>query len=430
MKAHRRSSRIITFLASRKYAVLVLILGLIGVTPKIVYPMDTSFYSLDSVSAKQPLYEWCLQALSYLNDGALTPWLILLPSILGYLILTVGTFIFFSQRISIERALLGTLIMLTFVGMHGRVLFVSGVLLALMFLLLSLYGLYRWSESRQLSGIPWGPALLSSGAILSYGAMALVIPILVLVFYLLIKAYNVAQIARAVLSYILVAFILPILWYGCQGTVDPALYFWGSSYSVVLLIIGFLPWILLLFFVPYSGLIPAIRNLKKEKPYLLFSFLTLFITLLLSILFPKSFGALHPIAYPFAGMLSAEFIFYLVKDSRKRLIYFNWLLNLAVILLCAGMILLYTGDLSTIWRSDWTINTEYLMEQHKGIMIMLILSQVVAILTTIYQVHRKSYSKLAYSGVFLVYVALLSLDTIEVLYTYSFGSALEVISIL
>ena len=129
-------------------------------------------------------------------------------------------------------------------------------------------------------------------------------------------------------------------------------------------------------------------------------------------------------------MLSAEFIFYLVKDSRKRLIYFTWLLNLAVILLCAGMILLYTGDLSTIWRSDWTINTEYLMEQHKGIMIMLILLQVVAILTIIYQVHRKSYSKIAYSGVFLVYVAFLSLDTIEVLYTYSFGSALGVISIL
>lgn len=430
MKAPRRSSRIITFLASRKYAVLVLILGLIGVTPKIVYPMDTSFYSLDSVSTKQPLYGWCLQALSYLNDGALTPWLILLPSILGYLILTVCTFIFFSQRISIERALLGTLIMLTFVGMHGRVLFVCGVLLALMFLLLSLYGLYLWCERGQLSRIPWGPALLASGAILSYGTTVLVIPILVLVFYLLVRECRFTEIVRAVLYYTLVALMLPMLWYWQQGLLDLALSIWDSSTSVVTPIVGLLPWVLLLVFVPWSEVTPAVRSFRKEKPYLLFSFLALSITLLLNIVFPKSFGALHPIAYPFAGMLSAEFIFYLVKDSRKRLIYFTWLLNLAVILLCAGMILLYTGDLSTIWRSDWTINTEYLMEQHKGIMIMLILLQVVAILTTIYQVHRKSYSKIAYSGVFLVYVAFLSLDTIEVLYTYSFGSALGVISIL
>lgn len=430
MKAPRRSSRIITFLASRKYAVLVLILSLIGVTPMIVYPMDTSLYSLDGVSAKQPLYGWCLQALSYLNDGVLTPRLVLLPSILGYLILTVCTFIFFSQRISIERALLGTLIMLTFVGMHGRVPFVSGVLLALMFLLLSLYGLYLWCERGQFSRIPWGPALLASGAILLYGAMVLVIPILVLVFYLLLRGSRFTEIVRAVLYYTFVALMLPMLWYWQQGLLDLALSIWDSSPSVVTPIIGLLPWVLLLVFVPWSEVNPAVRSIRKEKPYFLFSFLALSITLLLSIVFPKSFGALHLIAYPFAGMLSAEFIFYLVKDSRKRLIYFTWLLNLAVILLCAGMILLYTGDLSTIWRSDWTINTEYLMEQHKGIMIMLILVQVVAILTTIYQVHRKSYSKIAYSGVFLVYVAFLSLDTIEVLYTSFFGSAWGVISIL
>lgn len=430
MKAPRRSSRIITFLASRKYAVLVLILGLIGVTPKIVYPMDTSFYSLDSVSTKQPLYGWCLQALSYLNDGALTPWLILLPSILGYLILTVCTFIFFSQRISIERALLGTLIMLTFVGMHGRVLFVSGVLMALMFLLLSLYGLYLWCERGQISRIPWGPAILASGAILSYGAMVLVIPILVLVFYLLVRECRFTEIVRAVLYYALAALMLPMLWYWQQGLFDLALSIWDSSPSVVTPIVGLLPWVLLLVFVPWSEVNPAVRSFRKEKPYLLFSFLALSITLLLNIVFPKSFGALHLVAYPFAGMLSAEFIFYLVKDSRKRLIYFTWFLNLVVILICAGMILLYTGDLSTIWRSDWVINVQYLMEQHKGIMIMLILLQVVAILTTIYQVHRKSYSKIAFSGVFLVYVAFLGIDTVEVLYTSFFGSAWDVISIL
>lgn len=406
-----RRSRFITYLASRKYVLVVLIVGLVCLVPWLLCPSNVVTFEYQEHT---PLYGWLLDLLLALNGGRVSHFLIVLPSVFALLILCEQSFSFFCHKTTIERALLAVLFMITFEGLHCYQSLIGSRVLATMFVVLSLYSLYHWSEKFHLRGLPWGAGFLACGAVLSYGPLVLVSPVLIVTFYLWSRGYGPWSIARAVTLYTLIALFIPIIWYWRQGILSSALLHPSrEEYSLASSLLGGLfPWILLILFIPWSQARTSRGSLWRTKPYLLYSLFVMGTTCLVELIsFGKS-GILVSSMYPFAGILSAELVFYFAKYHRIRLLTFTWLINAISIMVCATMILIATGALSVLIDTPLVIALETGVKKYFGLLTMFVLVLVVAILTTVYQTHRRSFSKLTYCNAFLAYLVLLNLDTL------------------
>ncbi len=417
MKTHRRS-QFIKYLASREYVLLLLIIGAVNLIP-LVFATDVEpKYAI--TNSINPLLVGCNAFLARLNDGILTSSLALLLSLVAYFLIILRSFAFFRQKTSIERALLGVFVMLTFAGLHSHSLFFEGSIFPVAFLLLSLYSMYSWIEKGHNSLPPITSVLWGCMASLSHSPWILLIPISTIILYMWIRGQRTLFILSSTLYYAVATLLITAIWYYwqlgslCNYYLLPQWTLFGNLQSIL---IGLLPWCVLVLFIPWKQARTANQELRKT-PYHIFGAVTAVVSLMFGINSSEEFQFLALVAYPFLGMLAAELLFYLAKSNRPQLVYFTWLLNILAACICLGLLLAFMGfatcsDLIGEQAKTLTV----ILNQYNGITVTMMLLIFLAMLTTVYQLYRKSYSKLAYANIFLVYICLLCMDLTVTLYS-------------
>lgn len=226
---------------------------------------------------KPPFFHWCVAAVSLIN-GAVTEASSRMPSALALIIMTLAGYCFYAKRKSQKVAFVSALVAFTSFELHraGANCRVDMVLTAL--IVLSLYRLYVWSESR-MSGVPWLAILFMSLATLTKGPVGSVLPCLVTGVYLLLRGNGFLKVFFRLFVFGLLSLCLYGVWFyaawqrGGQefldlmyeenigrmtGTMTYSSHEEPWVYNILTIIAGYIPWTLLvviaLFQVPYSRL--------------------------------------------------------------------------------------------------------------------------------------------------------------------------------
>lgn len=163
------------------------------------------------IATKPPLLHWLIGTFS-LIEGEVTEGTSRLPSALGYILGGMAFFLFAQRNEGSAKALVATSILLsTLQWSHGAMAARVDMLLTGC-MVWALTALYRW-EATQLKGIPWLAVVAMSLATLTKGPVGIVLPCMVLFFYLLLKGYRFVQLFRAMVLAALPSAVLPVLWY-------------------------------------------------------------------------------------------------------------------------------------------------------------------------------------------------------------------------
>lgn len=165
----------------------------------------------NDIATKPPLLHWLIGTFS-LGKGEVTEATSRLPSALGYLLGGMAFFLFVRRNESDAKALVATFFLLTTLQWSHGAMAARVDMLLTGCMVWAFTALYRWEE-KQLKGIPWFAVLAMSMATLTKGPVGVVLPCMVLFFYLLLRGYRLAQLFRAMLLAGLPSVVLPALWY-------------------------------------------------------------------------------------------------------------------------------------------------------------------------------------------------------------------------
>lgn len=304
---------------------------------------------------KPPFFHWCV-AMSSLMRGAVTEGASRLPSAVALIGMTLFGFCFVQKRRGTELALLASLVTFTSFELHraGANCRVDMMLTALT--VGALYCLYNWHE-RGMRGIPIIAILLMALGTLTKGPVGTLIPCLVTGVYMLLRRENFFKTFLWLFLWGALSFIPYILWFyaawqqGGQEFIDlmyeenigrmTSTMSYESCvnpwyYNIVTLVLGWLPWTLLLVFslfgfIRRSGRVPL--HFGKQQPIDLFSW-TAIVVIFVFYCIPQSKRSVYLMPmYPFVGYFIARYLLWLSDHKPQVVKAFGWLLAVVSLLL-------------------------------------------------------------------------------------------------
>lgn len=322
---------------------------------------------------KPPFFHWCIAALS-LPQGYVSEFTSRLPSAISLIAIVVCGFLFFAKRKNNKVALIAALLTLTSVEVHRAAIVCRVDMMLTAFIIGALFLFYKWYE-RNCKGIPILAILCMSGAMCTKGPIGVVLPLLVMGVFLLIRGKKFWTVFGRFTLFGVLALILPLIWYvsayqqGGQHFLDLVMEenlgrFLGKMsyeshenpvwYNFMTVIVGWLPWTLLLLISLFSlkyhkvqlSLKSAWYKIKNTDPLTLFVWLS-FIVIFVFYCIPKSKRSVYllPI-YPFMAYLIAEYLVYLMHNKVKPLKIFAGFLAFVSLLVSAVFIFARCGMLT------------------------------------------------------------------------------------
>ena len=327
---------------------------------------------------KPPMLHWLVAAFSSVLGGV-SPFTSRLPSALAAIVTALATYLFFAKRRDEQTGFVSALVFLTTFEVHRAAEACRVDMVLTMFIVLALYGLYRWAE-QGLRGVPlWAIVWMGCGT-LTKGPVAIVLPCLVVGVLLLLKGRGLWAVGWRFVLVALGALVLPALWYfaAYQQGGDRFAYLVyeenvlrfigkmpyrshenGPFYYVVMLIAGLVPYTILLvcalFGLGRAKLKEKFQNLKgnsnfserlsKISAFDLFVFLAVALILLFYTI-PKSKRGVYILpVYPFVAYYIARLMFWLRSHFAAALRVFFWVLCAAVVLAFVALLALQSGSL-------------------------------------------------------------------------------------
>ncbi|MDO5036500.1 MAG: glycosyltransferase family 39 protein [Porphyromonas sp.] len=479
MKSRRRTSRFLRYLHSQKAILsllfIVVVSVLLGIFGAEFYTkgepreaivaqamLDSGDFVLPRVygaefAYKPPMSHWLMIVASALTGGEITEVSGRLPSAIAFIILVMASFYFYLNRVRYRTAFLVPFVLLTTFEVHRAGITARVDMLLTLFIVLTLFALYRWEEKRGLKGIPITVPLLITMGILTKGPVALVLPIFIFGLYLLLlKEYGIGDIIKKLLIVSLLSIPLPAIWYYLAWQeggdaflslafaenfmrffhVQPEALHYALGHEkpayfvLIFLLSGALPWTLQLFFIPWKKDHPDLLNnsnyrevqinnarwerLNGVSKVRFFSILVVVVTLIFYML-PSSKRSVYLLPlFPFLSLLIAESLLHMVQITPKRLVAFSkFVSGIALITVVALFVLQYSS--TTFGMSDpkmlHTLEVvRYGIHAYPALSLLLTSSLLIMILTTVYQIKRKGYIKIVYCIVFIFFFLNLNID--------------------
>ncbi len=328
---------------------------------------------------KPPFFAWCIAALSMLLGGEVTEFTSRLPSALAMIVIVMTGFIFFKRRTEPLVALIMTLVTMTAFEVHRAAYACRVDMVLTMFIVTSLYALYRHHE-RGAKGISWLAVLLMSGGVLTKGPVAMGLPCLVIGVYRLLKGDGFWRAFINLSVSGLLALVLPAMWYVAAynqggdeflrlaleenvgrltGTMSYDSHVNPWYYNLLTVIAGLTPYTLLLIMAlfglswkfggPRRGLglkaevSRILSQLREMRPERLFSMLSV-ILIFVFYCIPKSKRSVYllPI-YPFLAYFITLVILWLVQRKSCVLKIYGWFISGAALAVIVAFALIKSG---------------------------------------------------------------------------------------
>lgn len=319
----------------------------------------------DQIPSK-PIFTHWLMALSSKITGQVDHISTRMPAALFSCLTVILLFLFASKYVNVDQAFSAALILLTTIEWQRASVSTRVDLVLSSLIFIALLSLFKWEEKR-LKGVSFMfiAVIALACATLTKGPVAIVLPAGIFALYLLIQDYKIKSIIIALFKTFTPALMIASIWY-IAAYQQGGLEFWNkvnaenfkrftgsmiddphrhsAFYLYATLILGCMPWSLLLFFnlnrlkiekfkinkLVFSNLIAKFKSLNKLSKYswiIIFSFIIFY-----SIPASKRSVYLLPI-YPFIALLASEYIY-----KNKNLKYlFSFLGFLCLTLLCLAI---------------------------------------------------------------------------------------------
>ena len=336
---------------------------------------------------KPPFMHWCIALLS-MAQGYVSEFVSRLPSALSLIVMVVCGFLFFAKRKNNKVAFIAALLTLTSIEVHRAAIVCRVDMMLTAFIVGALFLLYKWYE-RDCKGIPIMAVLCMSGAMCTKGPIGVALPLLVMGIFLLLRGKKFVPTVGKFVVIGMLALIIPLMWYiaaynqggdtflelvkeenidrllgkmSYQSHENPA------SYNFMTVIVGWLPWTLLLIISLFSlkyhkvqiSLRSAWQKVRNADSLTLFVWLS-FIVIFVFYCIPKSKRSVYllPI-YPFMAYLIAEYLVYLTRDKIKPFKIYGGFLAFITMLVSAVFIFARCGMLTGPFKGeDFTLGNLY-----------------------------------------------------------------------
>ena len=317
---------------------------------------------------KPPFFHWCI-ALFSLLQGHVSEFTSRLPSALALVAMSVGGFVFFAKRKNANMALLATLLSLTAFEVHRAGINCRVDMVNTAFMVGALFLMFRWWE-RGKHTMPWLAILCMSGAPLTKGPVAMLLPCAVMGVFMLTQRESLWSTVWRLGLTALLSLVLPLCWYYAaylQGgdeflrlvkeeNIDRLLGkmayeshenpFW---YNFLTLITGWLPYTLLfvfsLFVLPWKRFSKSgfMQSVRRAEPMQVFVWLA-FGLILFFYCIPKSKRSVYLLpCYPFMAWLMAQYVVWLVANRLSAVKAYAWLMGVLGVVLSVAFVVLKTG---------------------------------------------------------------------------------------
>jgi 4-amino-4-deoxy-L-arabinose transferase-like glycosyltransferase len=288
------------------------------------------------IAYKPPFLYWCIACFSALFGGV-SEFSSRLPSALAFLAMLWTVYSFFAKRKGVRVAFLTSLLLLTSFEVHRAATACRVDMLQVSFIVISLLLLFRWDEEK-CRRIPWLAIVLMAAASLTKGPVGSIFPCLVIGVYQLMQRRPFFKTFFSLAGIGLLS-LLPLAgWYYAAylqggeafvnlmleentgrfaGTMSYASHENPISYNFLSVILGWLPWtlvlVLSLFFIRWRN----VHIRFKLSPVQLFTWLVI-IVIFVFYCIPKSKRSVYllPI-YPFMAVLIAEYLLALASRGVK-----------------------------------------------------------------------------------------------------------------
>lgn len=334
--------------------------------------IETGNWVLPPLSANEfavgpPMVHWLIAAFS-LPHGEVSELTSRLPSALALVVLTGFVLVFFGKRTKFHLAFVATLLMLSSLEVHRAGMATQEDMLFTMFVVLGLFQMYRWENALELRGLPFQVPAFFGCAALTKGGVGIVFPLFVLVVYLLmLRKYSLSVVLKAAFYIGLSSLFIPLLWYIAawnqggdaflQRTVAQHLGHFFSiggvpSYTKVFtehelwlsvhsLIMGFMPWTLLLFVALFGIRVRKMERISLKKSIdavwekvitlekvKLFSLVFLVCVLFFYCLSLMQSSVFYLPAFPFLSLFLADIVLFLTENRTRSIRFFGILMAL------------------------------------------------------------------------------------------------------
>lgn len=317
---------------------------------------------------KPPFFHWCITFFS-LIIGHVNEFTSRLPSAISLILMTVGGFTFFAKRKDTKTAAIAAILTLTSFEVHRAGTNCRVDMVNTAFMVGAMYLLYRWWEKgkKQLS---WLAILCMSGATLTKGPVGIILPCFVMGVFMLTQREKFWGIVWRMTLTAVLSLIIPFFWYYAayqQGgnaflqlvAEENIGRFMGKMtyeshenpawYNLLTLIMGWLPYTLLLLFslfiLPWKQFSKSkfIQNVKQATPLQVFTWLA-FLLVLFFYCIPKSKRSVYLLpCYPFMAYLIAEYIVWMMKEKVGALKAYAWTIAILTIILNAAYLAVRWG---------------------------------------------------------------------------------------
>ena len=322
------------------------------------------------IAYKPPFFHWCIASISSVY-GDINEYTSRLPSALSFIFLVAAIYWFFQKKN--RKSAFGTsLVFMTFFESHRAAFACRVDMMLTLFIVLSLFLLYHWIVIKSMRGLPLSSILFINLGILTKGPVALILPFLVSIVYLLFRKQASWKCIFVKFFYIsFLSCILPALWYysawlqegdsflkliyeeNIGRMIGTMSYQSHSGYwymNLVYLLSGMMPYtIILLFMVPLlkSKIVVYISNIKNKACLMPNDPMTLFNVVAITVIFifyciPDSKRSVYLLPmYPFL----AYFVYKLVHNSYLNKIckYFENVVFVLIILMLSLYLLVRLG---------------------------------------------------------------------------------------
>lgn len=298
-----------------------------------------------AVPSKPPFLQWTIVGAAKLLGG-LDEFSARLPSAAGAFLFSLVFFVFLVRRAEPGTALASCLLLLTSIEWFRASLACRVDMLLAVFFGLALLSLFAWEE-RQLKRYPWGALLCLVAATLAKGPVGVVLPLAIFGLHLLFQGYSFKRALLACISLGMPALVLAGVWYVLafaergeafwakvyyenfarfSSTMDDEPHKHSGAYLLGTLLLGFMPWTLLLLpfvWVMRERVVASLRHpiaTLRSAPALV-RFSTLVVLLVFGFfLIPSSKRSVYLLpAYPFLCFLSASGLEALLKVANDQL---------------------------------------------------------------------------------------------------------------
>ncbi|GEM_PF-5382648 len=392
-------------------------------------------YNLE-IDYQPPMAYWLMTIFS-LPQGHVSPFSARLPSALAYIVLIGFTLFFFGERIKFQEAFIGSLLLLSCLGMQRGGMISGTDMLFTAFIVLALYSLYRWENKLELKGLPIIIPILLGCAVLTKGLIGIILPLIIFCIHLIIiQKHSWITIFKSVFYIGVSAMFLPVIWYVAAWR-DSGGDFWqivsANSYNIgygsgiqinlIGLVSGFMPWTIFFFFSlfglklywPKKSLKQILidcwqqfRSIEKIKRFSLIALLCIII--FFSFLPHKRSLYLLP-AYPFIAVFLAQYAIYLTEYRTKVTRVFATFLLLGVCFIIISFFLGATGIIKPLPHINYfnyegltlseTGLAQGLLSKFGALFISTTLIILLATGTLIYQLFKKINIKILYATIAL-----------------------------